>query len=202
MAKGDDIQARLIQLAVEIVSDIQKLNTQATAPLLQTFDTVQVATFKNINQWTLVSGTLTQLLSKTRAGDSAYGSTLVYNGSASGKTYTNFIAFRDSIRTNGKYGSWFSFSSILHPEFWSETFSFSVDEKGNKVGAYSVFAGQQIIVADSSNGNGSLTVGAAYLPNPTIYKPALKAQWLSDGSGQWISYSTSGVQTDTGIWGK
>jgi hypothetical protein len=189
-------------MAVQVVGYIQSIDQMATAPKLRPFDTVQVATFKNINQWTLLSGGITEILTKTTVGDSVFGSLLTYTGSQSGKVYLNALAFRDSNRVDGKYGSWTVYYAGVVPLVVTETFVYRIDPQGNRTAQYTNLGNQQITIADSVNGTGTLTVGKAIAPPPgDVYLPVLKALWLADGSGQWTTY-TNITQTGTGIWGK
>jgi hypothetical protein len=188
--------------AVQVVGYIQTMDQMATAPMLRPFDTVKVATFKNINQWTLVAGGITEVLTKTTVGDSVFGCLLTYSGTQSGTVYTNALAFRDSNRVDGMYGSWSTFVVGLVPLYTTETFSYHIDPQGNRTAQYSKPGTQQITLVDSADGNGTLTAARDIgLPPNDIYLPVLKAQWLADGSGQWTTYQSI-TQTGTGIWGK
>ena len=189
-------------MAVQVVGYIQTMGQMATAPKLRPFDTVQVATFKNINQWTLISGGLTEILTKTTVGDSVFGSLLTYTGSQSGKVYSNAPAFHDSNRVDGRYGSWSVYAVGIVPLFETETFIYRIDSQGNRTAQYTNRGLQQISIADSANGNGTLTVSRDINGPPNdLYLPVLKGQWLADGSGQWTTY-TNITQTGTGIWGR
>ena len=180
---------------------IASMNTQAAAPWLRPFDTIAAVSFKNIDQWTLVNGSLTEVLTKTAVGDSVFGCTLKFNGSVPGNTYTNTLAYSDSNRTDGKYGYWAEYYLPMEILVRPHEFSYAVNAQGTSTGKDILLPdGPQIVIADSANGSGVIVKST--LVAGTFFVVTFKAQWLLDGSGQWTSYDIQGKLTGTGIWGK
>jgi hypothetical protein len=180
---------------------IASMNAQATATWLRPFDTIASVSFKNIDQWTLVNGSVTEVLTRTVAGDSAFGCVLNVSGKVSGTTYTNTPAYADSNRADGKYGYWAEYYLPTSPRLRLHEFSYTVDAQGTRTGkdVYNE-TGPQTVIVDSANGSGTLV--RSTLVASTFFVATFKAQWLSDGSGQWTSYDIQAKMTGTGIWGK
>jgi len=178
--------------AVKASGLIATYNLAATAPWLAPFDSITPESFKNISQWTYVTGTLTETLKETSNGDSTVTCELVFNGTLGALKYTNDLIYVASYRSNGTLATW---SNVLA----LQSFKFAQDIHGTKTGDWRDDGkGTYTTLVDSANGNGSLV---SYLATPAQYK-AFAAQWLADGSGAWASFNPGGTQTGSGIWGK
>jgi len=180
--------------AVKTAGIIGAINMAATAPWLAAFDTIAPETFKNTVQWTLVTGSLTQTLTKAPSGDTAANCLVIYNGTdMGGMSFDNFPVYATAFRNDGKSGSWTNYLRY-------QSFTFAIDANGTKTGDWLPDGtGTSTSIADSTNGNGSLVT---YIPGPTAPQVSYVAQWLADGSGTWASFGSNGVQTGSGIWGK
>ena len=136
---------------------IASMNAQAAAPWLRPFDTIAEVSFKNIDQWTLVSGSLTEVLTRTAVGDSVFGCTLKFNGTVPGTTYTNALAYSDSNRADGKYGYWAEYYLPTEILVRPHEFSYAVNAQGTSTGKDILLPdGPQIVIADSANGSGAI----------------------------------------------
>jgi hypothetical protein len=177
--------------AVKISGLIADVNLAATAPWIAQFDAITSEHFKNIDQWTLTSGNLTETLAKTSNGDTTASCTLTYDGTVGAASYANTLMYTGSYRNDGKSGSWSNVPG-------TQLLEYSIDAQGTKLGKWKSPSFGTTTIADSANGNGSLFT---YFISSNPYQ-ALRAQWLPDGSGTWTSLDVAGNQNGSGIWGK
>jgi hypothetical protein len=146
--------------------------------------------------WTYTYSTLTMKLTGTTQSDASVQWKVVLNGvdPADGTAFANWTALEATSSADGKTGSgkiyvrnqtvvsnditWTTSNNVL-------TGTLRPYVNNNPVG--------QTIVVNNPDSSGELRVS---IGTAMIYK----AIWQANGSGQWWSYDSNGVQTGTGNW--
>lgn len=164
----------------------------ALAPLAATTPVQSGSTWT----WSYVNKTLTLVLTATKQSDGSYLWRLVFNGvdPNDGTTYDHWLGVEGTTSADGKTGSGKNYvrnKTVVANEFnW--TTANNVLTGTVKSYFNGIVVGQTVVVNNPDNsGEVRVSIGSIL-----IYK----AIWQANGSGQWWSYDSNGVQTGTGTW--
>lgn len=184
--------------AVTTSSHLTRAAGSAKAEWLSGFSGLSSVTTNDTTRWVLATDSLTKTLWSTTLNDSTIGWGLVYNGSDSSGTYSNWTCCAGQSATNGLSEWWREYiSNTSQPH---RTISVTKTSSTALTVAVTFFSagspGEYFYVAGNSDGSGKLS----YYSNVSISDgPFFRAMWFADGSGMAESGSNGSV-TGGGSW--
>ncbi|MGE5430895.1 MAG: hypothetical protein ACM3QX_07465 [Syntrophomonadaceae bacterium] len=143
-----------------------------------------------------LNGSITATLTSTRLADGSISWKLILNGTTDSVTYNNWLALEGVSSADGKSGTWKLFhqnTNLLTGDYsWQKNADSSITATIRDYNASGTIR-TRIEATDKADNSGQVLV---YFYTSLSFK----ASWLSDGTGQWWTYDSSGNIRHQGTW--
>ena len=142
-----------------------------------------------------ISGTRSFRLTATKQTDGGFRWRLFLNGTDSGVTYNNWLAFEGTTDAAEKNASWILYDDNKTSK--NGDFVWTISSAGSLVGTLNSFVNGVQTSQTTITNNTGLTGEVKYIRNSVLNYRAI---WLSSGSGQYWHYDANGQVTSQGTW--
>lgn len=149
--------------------------------------------------WSATNGSLKVTFTATLQTDGSYSWKCHYDGTYSGKTYSNWAVWEGTTSADGKSGNWQIYDEDLPAtKTLVAKYEWATNSSGTLTGTFWSYdngaLSDRLVVINNADGTGEV-----YSYSGTVL--TFKSKWSANGTGQWWMYnSTTGSQTGSGSW--